>query len=217
MRSLQGGTVPFAIQYRYREAEYGNQLVRLYLLANDKQSQLGTTPLPDGIVRVFRENGREGLSFLVAQNIKYVPIGDKIELNLGPDPEVIFELVKLRTWRDGIWMQIHGADVYRQVDENRLKIEVNSSVAGWREHAVFTQRIRNYSGKQIDVQVRRAFPGHILFRSSLEAVNHDYQTVQYQEQIGPGEMRDLLYEVVQFQGYGMKQNNVTIEKAEVEP
>jgi hypothetical protein len=217
MRSFRGTTVPFSIQYRYREAEYGDQLVRLYLLANDEDSKLGTTPLPDGIVRVFRDNGRDGLSFLIAQSIKYVPIGDKIELNLGPDPEVVFELVKLRAWRDGIWMQIRGANVFRRVDDNRVKIEVNSTVAGWQDHFVFTQRIRNYSGKKIDVEVRRLFPGHILFRSQLDAENHDYQTVQYPAQVDSGETSDLLYEIVQFQGYGMKQNNVTIERAKVEP
>jgi hypothetical protein len=217
MRSFRGTTVPFSIQYLYREAEYGDQLVRLYLLANDEDSKLGTTPLPDGIVRVFRDNGRDGLSFLIAQSIKYVPIGDKIELNLGPDPEVVFELVKLRAWRDGIWMQIRGANVFRRVDDNRVKIEVNSTVAGWQDHFVFTQRIRNYSGKKIDVEVRRLFPGHILFRSQLDAENHDYQTVQYPAQVDSGETSDLLYEIVQFQGYGMKQNNVTIERAKVEP
>jgi len=36
------------------------------------------------MVRVFRQNGRDGLSFLVAQPVKYIPIGDKIELNLAP-------------------------------------------------------------------------------------------------------------------------------------
>ena len=82
MRSFEGQTVPFKIQYRYRVPEYGDQLVRMYLLTNDKESKLGTTPLPDGMVRVFRQNGRDGLSFLVAQQIKYVSIGDKIELNL---------------------------------------------------------------------------------------------------------------------------------------
>jgi len=86
MRSLEGMTVPFKIQYRYRPQEYGDQLVRMYLLTNDTASKLGTTPLPDGMVRVFRENGRDGLSFLAAQSVKYIPIGDKIELNLGPIP-----------------------------------------------------------------------------------------------------------------------------------
>ena len=102
--------MPVKIQYRYRPAEYGENLVRMYLLTNDKDSKLGTTPLPDGTFRVFRPNGRDGLSFLAAQPIKYVPIGDKIELNLGPDPEVIFDLVKLRTWRDDLWMQVNGAE-----------------------------------------------------------------------------------------------------------
>ena len=88
--------MPFKIEYRYRPQEYGDQLVRMYLLTNDKESKLGTTPLPDGIVRVFRDNGRDGLSYLTQQNVKYIPIGDKIELNLGVDPEVIFELTKLR-------------------------------------------------------------------------------------------------------------------------
>ena len=46
--------MPLKIQYRYREPEYGHQLVRMYLLTNDKESKLGTTPLPDGMVRVFR-------------------------------------------------------------------------------------------------------------------------------------------------------------------
>src|SRR6185312_4400071 len=100
MRSLDAKTVPFKIQYRYRPAEYGDQLVRMYLLTNDKDSKLGTTPLPDGAVRLFRENGRGGLSYLAAQTVKYIPIGDKIELNLGPDPNVLFELVKLKTFRD---------------------------------------------------------------------------------------------------------------------
>jgi len=45
MRSFEGQTAPFKIQYRYRPQEYGDQLVRMYLLTNDKESTLGTTPL----------------------------------------------------------------------------------------------------------------------------------------------------------------------------
>ena len=51
LRSLEAAKVPFKIQYRYRPAEYGEQLVRMYLLTNNKESKLGTTPLPDGTVR----------------------------------------------------------------------------------------------------------------------------------------------------------------------
>jgi hypothetical protein len=216
MRSFEGTTVPFKIQYRYRVPEYGDQLVRMYLLTNNEESKLGTTPLPDGVVRLFRHNGRDGLSFLVAQPIKYVPIGDKIELNLGPDPEVIFELVKLRVWRDNLWMQITGTDVYRRVDEPGVQIEVNSTVAGWDDHTLYAQRIRNYSNKPIEVEVRRTLPGHVVFRSSLGAKNHDYQTVEYTAAVKAGEKADLMYEIVEHQGRNKKQDNVTVEQAVVE-
>jgi len=217
MRSLEAKEVPFKIQYRYREPEYGPQLVRMYLLKNDKDSKLGTTPLPDGVFRIFRDNGRDGLSFLVAQQMKYIPIGDKIELNLGPDPDVIFELIKVKVWRDNIWMLLGGTEIYRRVDDGRLKIEVNSSVSGWDEHTIYNQRIRNYTAKPIDVEVRRSFDGHIVFRSSLGAKNHDYRTVEYSKAIEPGKSVELLYEILQHMGHNAKQNNVTIEEAGIEP
>jgi hypothetical protein len=217
MRSFEGQTVPFKIQYRYRPQEYGDQLVRMYLLTNNKESKLGETPLPDGVVRVFRQNGREGLSYLTQQQIKYIPIGDKIELNLGVDPEVIFELVKLRYFRDHIWVQINGTDRYRQVGGNETVQVENTSVAGWDDHWTYSQRIRNYTKKPIDVEIRRTYGGHVLFRSVLEPTLYDYQTAQFQKRVQPAEKADLLFEVVQHQGYNAKQNNVTLEQAEIKP
>jgi len=217
MRSLEAAKVPFKIQYRYRPAEYGDQLVRMYLLTNDKDSKLGTTPLPDGVVRIFRENGRDGLSFLVAQPVKYIPIGDKIELNLGADPEVVFELIKLRTWRDNLWMQLQGASVFKKVGEPGVVVEVNSSVVGWSDHTLYGQRVRNYTKKPVYLEVRRSFPGYVVFRSEIPAKNYDYQTVEYTAAVKPAEKVDLMYEVVQHQGRLAKQNNVTIERAPVKP
>ena len=217
LRSLEAAKVPLKIQYRYRPAEYGDELVRMYLLVNNKESKLGTTPLPDGTFRLFRQNGRDGLSYLVQQSIKYVPIGDKIELNLGADPEVIFELVKLRLWRDAIWMQIQGGNVYRRIDQPGVQIEVNSPVAGWDDHTLFCQRVRNYTKKPVELEVRRSFGGQATFRSELEATNHDFQTVQYTAAVQPGEKAELLYEVLQRQGHNARQNNVTIEHAAVKP
>ncbi|MDB5320796.1 MAG: hypothetical protein JWN40_2427 [Phycisphaerales bacterium] len=217
MRSFEAKSVPFKIQYRYRPAEYGDQLVRMYLLTNKKEDKLGTTPLPDGVVRVFRDNGRDGLSFLTQQAIKYVPIGDKIELNLGPDRNVIFELIKLRASRDEIWMHVDGVDVYRRVGQPGVQVEVNSSVAGWDDHELYTQRVRNYTAKPIEVEVRRAFPGHVVFRSQLKATAHDYQTVQFTATVEPGKKSDLLFEILRHEGRNSKQNNVTIEETEVKP
>jgi hypothetical protein len=217
LRSFEAVSVPFKIQYRYRPAEYGDQLVRMYLLTNDKASKLGTTPLPDGVVRVFRDNGRDGLSYLAEQGIKYVAIGDKIELNLGRDPNVIFELIKLRAARDNIWMQVNGADVFRRVDQPGVQIDVNSSVVGWDEHETYTQRVRNYTAKPIDLEIRRPFDGHVAFRSALKPTLFDYRTVQFTTTVNAGKRADLLFEIVRHQGRNAKQNNVTLEDADVAP
>ena len=215
MRSFSGQDVPLKIQYRYRPREYGEELVRMYLLTNNEESKLGTTPLPDGIFRAFRDNGRDGLSYLTQQSLKYIPIGDKIELNLGPDPEVIFELVKRRSYRDSLWMQIHGTDTFRQVDSESTQSEVNSSVVGWDDHGIYSQRIRNYTDKPIDVEIRRSYDGHTVFRSQLDPKLYDYQTVELHAQVPAGARHDLPFEVLQHQGHNAKQTNVTLETAAI--
>jgi hypothetical protein len=217
MRSLDATAVPFKIQYRYRPQEYGEQLVRMYLLTNNKESKLGTSPLPDGIVRVFRDNGRDGLSYLTQQSVKYIPIGNKIELNLGPDPEVIFEWLKLKTHRSDIWFQVNGVNVFHKLDEQGLQAEPNMTVVGWDDHETYSQRVRNYTAKPIELEIRRPLPGHVVFRSRLEPTLFDYQTVEYKSTVPAGKRVDLLQEVVRRQGRNAKQNNVTLETADVRP
>ncbi len=211
LRSFEADDAPLKIEYRYRPREYGEQLVRMYLLANDEESNLGTTPLPDGVVRVFRDNGRDGLSYLAQQTIKYVPIGDKIELNLGVDPEVVFELVKTRAAREKIWTQIHGTDKFQKVGDDARREEVNSAVVGWNDRLSYQQRIRNYKSRPINVEMRRTYDGHVTFISDLEPKLHDFQTVEFTAKVDAGEKKNLDFTVVQHLGTNAKQNNVTLE------
>jgi hypothetical protein len=64
MISFRARQVEFDILYRLRDYQYGPRPVRFFLLTNDQEHKLGTTPLPDGLVRTFRDNGRDGLAFL---------------------------------------------------------------------------------------------------------------------------------------------------------
>jgi len=211
LRLFQGLNVPFRIQYRYRLGEYGSRLVRLFLLRNDQSSNLGETPLPDGIVRLFRRNGLDGLSFVVQQWIKYVPIGQEIELNLGTDPEVIHERIRLSSSRDNFWFHRNGVNVYYSEQQGH-RIEITDSVVGWDDHQVWVERIRNYHDKPIDVEIRHSFPGHVVFRSDLSPVLHDYHTPQFNAQINAGKRRELSYELTIHRGYNKKQDNVTLEQ-----
>jgi hypothetical protein len=142
-----------------------------------------------------------------------VPIGDDIELNLGPDPEVIHELVRLKVWRDNFWFRRAGLDVYRNLEGDH-RIEIKDQIAGWEDHTQYVDRIRNYRDKPIDVEIRRSFGGHVIFASKLEPKLHDFNTVQFSAACPPAEKTDLAYHVRVLQGYLSKQNNVTLEAGE---
>ena len=107
--------------------------------------------------------------------------------------------------------------VFKRVDEAGVIVEVNSTMAGWDEHALYSQRVRNYTKKPINLEIRRPFPGHAVFRSELPAMTFDFQTVQYTADVKPAEKVDLLYEIIGHVGQNAKQNNVTIEQAPVKP
>ncbi len=211
MRLFQGKAVPFEIKYRYRPAEYGQQLVRLYILRNDETSSLGTTPLPDGMVRLFRDNGRDGLSFLTAYHTKYVPIGQEIELNLGRDPEVVHERLRLRSWRDNFWFRDTKGRKYFSREQGP-QIRQTYPVAGWDDHERWVERIRNYRDQPIDVEIRLTLHGHVIFTSELSPKLHDYHSPQFTARIEPAKPRDLGYEVTYRQGINHDQDNVTLKQ-----
>ncbi len=210
MRSFQSDDVPFAVRYRYRPREYGDQLVKLFVLINNHESHLGKSPLPDGRVQLFKQTGSDGLSYLTQQEIAYIPIGDRIELNLGPNPEVVFELLPLRVFRDNLW-GTWGAKFRRRFDQPGVEIQDRGKVTGWDEHTVFSQRIRNYTAKPIKVEIRRSFSGDAMFRSQLNPVLHDFQTVQLVTQVKAGQKADLRYELIMKQGDRAKQNRVQLD------
>ena len=113
-------------------------------------------------------------------------------------------------------MHINGADVFSRVDDGAAQIDVRSSVVGWDEHDLFTQRVRNYTAKPIDVEVRRSYGGHVVFRSALKPTLFDFQTVQFRAQVDAGKRVDLLHEVVSREGRNRKEpQHITPEDAEV--
>jgi hypothetical protein len=90
-----------------------------------------------------------------------------------------------------------------------------ASLVGWDDHEIFSQRIRNYTGKEIEIEVRRSFDGHVIFKSQLEPTLFDYQTPQFLAKVPAGKRADLLFEIVCKQGTSAKQNNVRLEEAAI--
>ncbi len=49
---------------------------------------LGLSPLPNGTVRLFSEYKNHDLAYVGGTETKYVPIGDRVEVNVGPDKDI---------------------------------------------------------------------------------------------------------------------------------
>ncbi|MBL9120315.1 MAG: hypothetical protein JNL80_10430 [Phycisphaerae bacterium] len=205
----EGKKVPFRIEYRYRPQEYGEELVRMFLVRNDTASTLGTSPLPDGAVRLFRRTSDDGLSVLAFLQTKYVPIGQEFEFNLGRDPQVILERLVMERSRDEFWFR-RGNDEKLLSPTKGDRIDPSYAMAGWDDHAKRVERVRNYRGEAITVAWRFGLDGDVRFVSALSPTLFDYRTPEFTTSVAAGETKDLGYEVIARQGTNAKQSHVEL-------
>jgi hypothetical protein len=197
MVSFRTRDVPFEVVYRYRPHQYGPKPVRFFILANDAEHKMGESPLPDGTIRVFRENGRDGLSFFTAQSAKYIPIKEKIELNVGADNQIVYERVVL--------------DLARQNFLYDEKVQPKPLVVGWDETRKWQEEIRNYRAKPIKMEVRHVLSGDVEFGMQGPAVKlYDFHTPEYVLEVGAGQKQKWMSEGTFHFGRNQKQNRVRL-------
>jgi len=203
MVSFQARNVSFEILYRIRPHQYGERPVRFFMLKNDAEHKLGTTPLPDGLVRVFRDNGRDGLNFLGQQKVTYVPIKADIELNVGTDDEVVWERKVMSVTRSNFTFEEQPRPLH---------------VVGWDQTSNLREEIRNYKNKPIRAEVRHVIPGDIELKpeGAEGAKLHDFHTVEFTFAIpavdAPGHKFGWEYSYTEHLGRNAKQEQILLKQ-----
>lgn len=192
MPAVNADEVQFDIVYRMRAYQYGPRPVRFFLWKNDEDHQLGDSPLPDGVVRVFRENGQDGLSYLGQQSLNYVPIQADIEVNLGPDDLVVFEQRKIKTSR------------------NNFHFDRHKRVTGWDEHRSWLSTIRNYRDQPIRLELRLQWPGDVEVEAPASTTSFDYRTLEFPLSAKARDASELRYRTTTHHGSNAKQNRVKL-------
>ena len=210
LRNFRAPAAPYRIDYRYRPRQYGAALVRVLQFHNNKAAALGETPLPGGMIQVYRQDTAGRLQYLASEQLPYTPVGAKISVNLGPDPEVRLQTVPLRVFRDNVWLKLHGTNIYRRADQPGLQVDLPAKVAGWNSHETVEQRIRNGHDHPIELQLRLRLAGDVSFRSQLEATLYDAHTVNVTATAAPARMTALRYEVSRRHGHNQRQDQVTL-------
>ncbi len=208
--SFRAEGVPLTVRYRYRVREYGDSLVKLYLLHNDIDHELGTTPLPDGMWRVFHADEQGQLRYLNAQSLPYRPIGDEVALNLGTDPLVTFAQRKLQVTRRDILLELQGVRGFVPANSPNLRVDLVRRVAGWIDEQRWVEQLGNFSQRPITLEVRRRFDGDVTFKSGLDASLHDVNTVEMRFTVPPQQRQTFEYIVSTKQGELAKQSRVEL-------
>ena len=126
--------------YKYDEQRWGKQAIRFVKFANNEEHNLGDTPIPNGDVRIFGQADDSGsLSYVGGTSVKYIPVDEEVELNLGPA-----RLVKL----EPTLMDFKTAN---------YKFDKNDNIAGWDEIRTWKIDITNTRTLPIDIEITRGF------------------------------------------------------------
>ena len=215
LRSSQSSDIAIDTIYRYRPREYGNQLVRILSFNNNRASSLGESPLPQGKIQIYQHARQGSLKYIAGVAFKYASIGEKVELNTGANPQIFFKLVNLKNWRDNIWMYYRKGKLYRRVDDGHIKIDHNALVAGWNEHSIYMQQLKNFTDRPVKVEIRRIIAGDALIKHDLNLKKHDFQTFELQTRLDSGEQQTLLYEIQTSKGRNAKQNQIVLQHKQI--
>jgi len=136
--SFRADSIPVVNLYKYEEERYGRNVIRFLHFKNDKAHDLGETPLPGGLVKVYRTIDRDlHLSYVGADNTKYIPVEQKVELNLGPAREVSV---------DPKMMDIEYEDFH---------FDRRGNIDGWIEVQTWQVEVKNQRAVPVRVEVMR--------------------------------------------------------------
>ena len=126
--------------YKYDEERWGAQTIRFVSFANDDEHNLGETPIPDGSVKIYGNAGDQGyLSYVGGTNIKYIPVNEEIELNLGPARLVKVE-PKLMAFKTDNYV-----------------LDNKGNIAGWDEIRNWQMEVTNTRMLPIEIEITRGF------------------------------------------------------------
>lgn len=172
--SVRAQGVPFQLVYKYDEHRWGDQVRSFFRLHNTEEGKLGESPLPAGDVQVFRALASGKLSFVGRTQAKYIPVGEKVELDLGSDPELAVEVKKLEETTDTYSFNHRG------------------NVEGW--DVTRTDRLSIRSGKAfpVKVEVERHLPApRWTLATRVEYEKLDLDTVKLKFDLLPGGRESL--------------------------
>ena len=189
--SFEADDIEVESLYKYDEGRYGNQTIRFVKFANDEDHNLGETPIPNGNVKIYGVADQQGyLSYVGGTNIKYIPVNEEVELNLGQARlvEVKPTLMDFKT-------------------DNYI-FDSNDNITGWDEIRTWKIEIINTREIPVSIEITRDFGTNFwTLESETPYEKHDVTRIRFNLSIEPRAKREIEYTVTTY--HGTRQDNIS--------
>jgi hypothetical protein len=176
--------IPVINLYKYEQERYGDSVIRFLSFTNDKKHELGGTPIPGGMLKVYRNVDKENhLSYEGQSEFKYIPVNEEVELNLGSVANVVVE-PKLMDFKT----------------EN-YRYDSSGDIVGWDEVRTFDIEVRNTRDTSIKVEIKRNFPHQFWQVTSQDKYDEfDLDTIKFTLEMKPVSKQKLTYTLRTYEG-----------------
>ena len=185
--SFTADEVPVVNLYKFERERYGNRVMRFLSFDNDEEHKLGETPIPGGLLKVYRTEDNQGhLSYAGQSSFKYIPVDEEVELNLGGVQNVVVE-PKLMDYRT----------------ENYL-FSSSGNIRGWDEVRSWKITVKNTRAIPVKVEIKRNFKTTYWDNQNQGEFGnyekYDKDTVKYTLELEPETKKEFHYIVRTYHG-----------------
>lgn len=168
--------VPVENFYRFEEGRYDSPR-RFVRLQNAKSHKLGEEPLPDGEIHVYQNNGAHRV-YLGGSLAKYVPVGEKWEIDLGEDPDVLVKPVN------------------KKMETLNFEFNNKGNVSGWDAREEWELELINSRSSAVTIEADRNFTGDFELTGVSEKDRYDYDTARFRRTLSARSRQMIKYGVI---------------------
>jgi hypothetical protein len=181
--SFKTNDVPITSYYKFEKERWGDNVTRFYRFTNSAASKLGSVPLPDGAVKAFRLVATDQLlSFVGNTTVKYIPVNETVEMELGNDREVLVK-PRLMNWT-----------------KTEMAFDNYGNIKGWTIKETWEIEVQNSKDIDVVLDVRRNFNGDWALTTDASYERVDATKVKFLLPLQPRARQTFTYEVTTHHG-----------------
>jgi hypothetical protein len=221
--AMEVDDIPLKAVYKLTDRNDDKTFTKFYRFENQKlldaqggdkdlpdMENLGVAPLPDGMVRLYSEYDNRDLAYVGGTKTKYVPIGDRVEVNVGQDQDITM----VRRVKDRRISNVIARQYERRVNNTFV---MDYDLIDYDETIVYEEEIVSGKSINIELEVERRFDANVVLWSEAKQPKdwhsdaagayvdlHDVQSriekidenhVKYFLDMNPGQKQRVRYDV----------------------